>query len=500
MIGNKKIFLIFILIFGFVLRLFLVEEVPAGLYWDEAAMALDAQSVAQTGRDHHGNHWLQPIYPSWGDYKLPGYILTAVPFFKVIKNNPQLAVRFPSLIAGSLTILVVYFFSREIFKDSLQPLVSELVCLTASFLLAVSPWHLQFSRAAFEANLALLFNSLALLFFYKAGKKKIYLILGLITTLAGIYSYYSARIVLPAVLLLVFLFFWKKNFKNIAYFVLFLVLTALLCLPLRFSPLGPQAEQFRLSAKNIFNNRQIINYSSKLIDQDGNNFWARKIHHRFLYQGKELASHFFDHWSLNFLLLEGDSNLRHSTTRIGVLLVAAFIGLVYGQYLLFKKNKKLFIFLNLSLVLSFLPASVPYETPHALRSLNGVFFVNIISGFGLLQLIKFLGEKKRVFCLLSLYLLIFIQFGLYLHDYYFHYPSRSLLAWQGGYKQVVEVVNKEYPQAKKIIFTDFYHRPYLYFLLYSDYQLKDFQTQRQEELASRPLDYRETKKIGKIEF
>jgi len=512
---NKTyIYLFFIIILAFILRLYNVDKIPPSLYWDEAAIALDAKSISLTAKDHHGNFWLQPIFPSWGDYKLPGYILTATPFFKVLAGRIELAVRLPSVIAGTLTVLVVYFLIGELFKLSrFKDLISKpknlinAIALIASFLLATSPWHLQFSRAAFEGNLALLFNSLALLFFLKAARKSQYLVLrifwilaSLLLAILAIYTYYSARIVLPIILFIAFIFFWKRNVKNIFIFILFIGLFFGFTMPLRNSNLSAQANQLRLSTKNILSNEEIIIYSAKLIEQDKDSFIARKIHHRFLYIGKQLLFHYFDHFSLNFLILKGDNNLRHSTGRIGVLLFISAFGLIYGEYLFFKKNIKLFLFLNICLLITFLPAAVPYEVPHALRSLNAVVFINIISAYGLVQLFKLLKTKKKTFLLYIICLFFFIQFIFYLHDYYIHYPGRSFLDWQGGYKQAIKAVNKDYDRADNVVFTNAYGRPYLYFLLYSDYSISKFQEYRQTILAQNPQNYSETFNFDKITF
>ncbi len=505
-----KLILIFfsILVLAFGLRIYKIASIPPGLYWDEAAMALDAKSIAQTGKDQHGHSLLQPIYPSWGDYKLPAYIITAVPFFKIIKNNPELAIRLPSVIAGTLTIFIVYFLTKELFQiknqnknpQLLNYSITNYLPLTAMLLMAISPWHLQFSRVAFEGNLALLFNSLALLFFLKFRKKLIFVIPSLFFSVLGIYTYYSSRIILPSILFLSFLMFFKKSLKNILTLTFLLLLISLCVSPLQKSSLAPQAEQFRLSTKNIMNDTQIIGYSSYLIEQDDKSWLSRKIHHRFFYQAKVLIGHYFDHFSLNYLLLSGDPNLRHSTGRIGVMLVAGFIGLLLGEYYLFLKNKKIFVFLNLCLFISFLPACVPYEVPHSLRALNGVIFLNIISAYGLVLLAKKLFVKKYFILLFLILCLLFGQFLFYLHDYYIHYSPRSYYSWQSGYKEAVKIVNDNFDQIDEVIFTNLYARPYLYFLLYSDYPLAKFQEQRKKLLQKEPLNYQETFIIDKIGF
>ncbi len=262
--------------------------------------------------------------------------------------------------------------------------------------------------------------------------------------------------------------------------------------------MAAKAEQFRLSTKNILNNEDLIKYSSNLLEQDNSSFVAKKIHNRWLYKAKDLASHYFDHFSLNYLILSGDINLRHSTAKIGVLLFIGFIGLLYGEYLMFLQNKKLFIVLNSAIAISLLPAAMTYEVPHSLRSLNAVIFYNIISAFGLIHLLKINRENKLLF---SIFCFLFLtQLTYYLHDYYVHYPVRSYFAWQGGYKDIMLLINKEYPKTSQIIVSDVYARPYIYFLLYSDSSIRDFQSLRTKFLEDHPFNYDETTNIGRVEF
>ena len=157
--------------------------------------------------------------------------------------------------------------------------------------------------------------------------------------------------------------------------------------------------------------------------------------------------------------------------------------------------------------ISLLPAAMTYEVPHSLRSLNAVIFYNIISGFGFIELIKILKNRKILLFTFSrfkletiVYFLLFTQFIFYLHDYYVHYPIRSYFAWQSGYKDIMLLINKEYPKTSHIIISDVYARPYIYFLLYSDYSIGDFQSLRTKFLKDHPFNYDETMNIGKVEF
>src|SRR6185369_3613607 len=55
---------------------------PAGFYVDESSIAYNAQLIAQTGHDEHGEAW--PLYfRAFGDYKNPVYIYLLAGIFKL---------------------------------------------------------------------------------------------------------------------------------------------------------------------------------------------------------------------------------------------------------------------------------------------------------------------------------------------------------------------------------------------------------------------------------
>src|SRR3990167_10476958 len=146
----KKVVLIVIIFVASVLRLYKLGSVPPSLYWDEASLGYNAYSILKTAHDEHGKFLPLTNFGAFGDYKPPGYIYAAVPSIAIFGLN-EFAVRFPSAFFGVLTVILVYLISRKIFE-------SEIISQIAALFLAISPWHLQFSRGAFEANLGLFFS------------------------------------------------------------------------------------------------------------------------------------------------------------------------------------------------------------------------------------------------------------------------------------------------------------------------------------------------------
>jgi 4-amino-4-deoxy-L-arabinose transferase-like glycosyltransferase len=129
-----------ILFFGIAIRFFKLGQVPVSLYWDEAAILVDAKSIAETGRDMHNRPWFQVIFPSYGDYKLPVYIWLASLAVKLFGVS-AFAVRMPSFVAGCLTMVVGALLAKKLFElESKSMSKNKLIALSTLFVIAVSPW------------------------------------------------------------------------------------------------------------------------------------------------------------------------------------------------------------------------------------------------------------------------------------------------------------------------------------------------------------------------
>jgi len=155
-----KYLIYFILIVAFLVRFIGLDHTLA-LNPDEAALGYNAYSLIQTGKDEHGVSW--PLhFKSFGDYKPGGYVYLAIPFVKIFGLTP-LAVRLPNLILSLLTIFFLYKLILLISKSKNLSLYSSLV-------LAISSWHLHFSRGAWESQTPLSLMVLGTYYFFKSIK------------------------------------------------------------------------------------------------------------------------------------------------------------------------------------------------------------------------------------------------------------------------------------------------------------------------------------------
>src|SRR3989338_3340847 len=185
--------LIFILILAAVLRFYQLGSNPPNLDWDEVSLAYNAYSIITTGADEYGNSFPLLSIRSFNDYKPPMYVYSLIPSL-LLFGKTDFAIRFPSALAGTITVLFTYFLVNELFRN-------KKLSALAALLLAISPWHLQFSRIAFEANLALLFFVAGIFFLVKSFSQAAFLPLSAATLGIAMFSYHSLRLIIPLLVL-----------------------------------------------------------------------------------------------------------------------------------------------------------------------------------------------------------------------------------------------------------------------------------------------------------
>ncbi len=157
-----------------VVRLVMLEDIPPGLHGDEGWTGIDARRVLDEG-------WIGP-YVGSALGQPAGFLYLAAPFVKLF-GDTVFAIRLLSALTGTATVLVTYVTFRVMFDRQTGAI--------AAFLLAVTVWHLHFSRIAFTVISWPLLEMLALLFLFlglKSGRWFWYGLAGLSLGL-GVYTY-----------------------------------------------------------------------------------------------------------------------------------------------------------------------------------------------------------------------------------------------------------------------------------------------------------------------
>lgn len=466
---KTKILLSLILSTAFILRFWALGSFPAGFNADEAALGYNAYSILHTGKDEYGTP-LPLIFKSFGDFKPGLYVYLAFPFVVLMGLN-EAAVRFPSLLFGVATVGLVFLLGRKIFK-------SETVGLLSALLLAISPWHIHFSRGAWETNVATFFITLGVYLFIKALEARKYWLWSAVSFLASMYTYQSPRLVIPVFLIILLVIYRQvivKNFKTVSKAV---AITALIAIPLVLQ-FTSGAGSSRFSGLSFFADPGPVSRTNELRGehQFPSSFDSQLIHNKLTAYGISFIGHYLDHFTPNFLFINGDPLIRNKVPEAGQFYLVTSIFLIFGLIYLIRNKVDHSKLLVAWILVAPIASSMTYQTPHALRALNMVIPLTLLMGFGLYKLVTLVKGKLRY--LLIGVICIFIVFELthYLESYYVHYPKRYPLAWEYGFKEMVTKLEKYEDNYNKVVITDRYDQPYILVLFFKQYDPMKYQPQ-----------------------
>ncbi len=456
---RKYWFLILAIFLASLIRFYKLDAVPVSMFGDEMDVGYQAYSILKTGNDYYGNS--MPLhFHSLAEWRTPLYLYSTVPTVAIFGISP-LGVRLPAAFFGVLGVVSFYFLVKIIRENYLKIESSNLENI-ASFMLAISPWHIQYSRAAFEVT-ELLFLLIAGLYFFLVGfNKSKYLLLSTIFLALAPWVYSTAKLFVPALVIALVLLFWKRlrKLKPLSLSVS-LVLYVLISLPLIFSILfGGGAQRFNYI--NVFSDPTIEHEIgvAREVDKWGNSIFSRAFHNKFEVWSEAIVNNFLKSYSTNFLFVDGDLNLRHSIEDMGMFykieLVALIVGLVY--FFSAKFDKKIKIFLLFWLIAGVIPAAITRDGgSHATRLILVLPPFLFLISYGVWAL-----SKKRIL-LLSYLLALSVLFVQYQHQFWVHNPSYSERWWHYGWQGAIDVIKSVEDKYDKIVISTADEPPWIFF-------------------------------------
>ena len=473
----RGLILIFLIVFlAAFLRLWNLNHYPAGLNADEAAIGYNAYSLIQTGKDEHGISW--PIhFKSFGDYKPGLYFYLVLPFVKLLGLNIW-AVRLPNALLGILSVVVVMFLVKQIFGERY---LANRFSLVSGFFLAISPWHLHYSRGGWEAGTATFFILAGVYFFFKALNSSKFFLLSALFFIFSLYTYHSARLLVPLLFLGLVILYRKKIFlkANLKWIIISALIGLVLLLPLVKDFLGP-AGISRFSGVGLLSDTGPFWRVNELRGQHVNP-WSlpvRFLHNRLVAYGLSFFSNWLSHFNGNFLFVFGDIIERNRVPETGQMYLFDILFVVLGIYFLILKRPQNWQFVFLWLMVAPVAAAMTFQAPHALRANNMVIPLVILSAYGAVNLFGWFKKKKKIVRLafyLFILLLIPWNVGHYFYEYYVHYPKTYPAAWEYGFDQLVPYLEEIKGEYEKVYVTDKYDQPYIIFLFYLKYPPEKFQ-------------------------
>lgn len=492
--------LFFIVVLSILLRFNQLGINPPSINWDETSIGYNAYSILKTGNDEYGNRF--PLsFRSFDDFKPPVYIYLTVPSIAIFGLS-EFAVRVPAALFGTLAVVIFYLLVREVLKN-FPSSQREQIALLSAFFMAVSPWHLQFSRAAYEGNIGLFFLISAIYAFFVGLRRGYFLLLSSILFILSIYSYHSFRLIAPIFLVVLLIIFWKELLSKKKPAIISAVIFVIFSLPVYSSLVLPSDVQARLSMVSIFSESDSLkdNLRQLQVSRENNNIIGEIVYNRRAFYFREGLKGYFDHFTPNFLFVTGAGSFHHHAVNFGMMYLWDLPFLFAGLYLFIRRiDKRILVMLSL-LLLAPLPSSIATGAPHGVRAIAMVPTLLFALAFGFYFVtIKIRAWKNTIvsrFLILGIILAFLINFVIYLNQYYVETPRLYGYFWQAGNKEAILKARELEKNYDEIIMSYRYDQPYIYYLFYNKFDPKTYQENWSSVNQENERFYR---KIGKYSF
>lgn len=479
-----KKFLFLIIVAAVFVRLFYLGRTPLALEWDEVALGYDAYSILNTGKDQFGQI-LPFTFRSLDDYKPPLYVYATVPSILTFGLN-EFSTRLPSALFGIGSVFLTYILSLIIFSNIKNTKTHAIkIALTSAFLLSISPWHLQFSRAAFEANISVFITITAATFFLIGLRNPKFFLLAAAFFGLDLFAYHSTRVVAPLLMTGLFILFSKHlpaRKYNLSFALIFFIFF-LIFIPI----LTSKDAQIRFKATNIFTPGVRYTYEKdlgkvflkeRIKDAEAGFTLAGKIFHnqRLVFLDYETLVKAFKNYISNFgfeyLFIKGDAPLHHAP-KMGLLYIVELPFILIGIYSLWKKGfNRYSLIIPLWIILSPIPNAVTREAPNAIRTELILPMYQILTAYGLVVSVRLI-KRQVVWVYLSLIIglvgLFILNISSYLHQYYVHTNYDLAKNWMYGRKEAAKLTEELKEKYDKIIISPRLESPHIFWLFYLKY-------------------------------
>src|SRR3989338_722836 len=416
---GATLWLVIILLIAVFFRFYDLKNVPPGLWADEAINGNNAVEA----------NW-KVFYPE--NFGREGLFINIQSLFVTAFGNEAWVLRLPSAIFGALTVLGLYLMTRELFSGK--------VALFASFFLATSFWHINFSRIGFRAIMAPFFLVWAFYFLFLGMRKQkewIFTSAGFTFGL-GFHTYIAYRAA-PIIAFLPFWSFYKSWREDTGrplgrpvskhcapcLIGLFIFMAFLAALPLLwYYAQNPADFLGRTSAISVFK-------SSNPLGQFSENLVK----------------------TLGMFNFAGDFNWRHNLAGSPQLWWPVGILFLFGIWFSFKKIKWPESFILLWFLVMLLPVAFSNESlPHALRAIILIPPAMIFAALGLDWFWENIRPQLRIFIFIFL-----AATALQAYSQYFLRWAPNFNVYQAFQADITEKahwLNQQPGKIKKYVITD----------------------------------------------
>lgn len=488
---NNKL-LIVIIFFAFILRIVSLSSFPTGFTQDEAALGYDAYSLLETGKDQWGEAF--PLsFRSFGDFKMPLYTYLAAPSVHIFGLN-VFAVRLPNALFGTLAVLATFLMVYELTKRKNFALISSLF-------MAISPWATSLSRGAFEANLTAFFVPIGVWAFYKAIKSPRWIWVTACSFGLNIFSYHSARLFTPFLILIMVLLNRKvlhkrllSKARNKKFILNYLIGAFILALFFLVSVYTLRSgSQMRALDVVIFNPTDkwaaVSDRRYEAVLQGLPDYIARTFSNKVTYVSRLFTSNYLSYLSPVFFFTQGAGEWGYGMIPgRGVLyLFEAILLLVsIGSYIRGKGFKNMG-FVLMWVIISPIAAALAKGPGYAAnRAAVMMPAIQVLSAYGLIVLYRYVKSMnkliwKKIFVVSTL-LIMLVSFISFLEDYRYHAPINGAPSMQWGTKEAIDYVSSIEGDYDEVLISRSLSVPQIWVAFYQKYDPAEIQEASKEWL------------------
>jgi 4-amino-4-deoxy-L-arabinose transferase-like glycosyltransferase len=438
------------------LRFVALGQVPPALNVDEAVNGYEAYSLLLTGRDEWGNAWPITIR-AFNDYRRPAIVYSAIPFVGLFGLD-TFAIRATAATWGLLTVLVVYRLARDMFGRGAGAL--------AGLMLAISPWHIAFSRSGREATVAILAVTVGLWCCWRwfTSRRPAWLAGAALAFGLSLYTYNITQAFTPLMLAALALIFAKPLWRQKRCAMMALLIVVLVAAPLIYALASNSQSSNRLDYVTIFRpDEPLIQSAGTAVKQ-----WL-------------------GHFAPEYLFIRGDAHSVLHAPGFGQLYAVDALLLPLGLLGIFqsKQNRRAGAILIAWIALGAVPAALTIQemgTAHSLRGSLGVPAYATLSALGLMTIwnARRLGRKARAALLGALAGALVWNAAIVLRNYFVVYPVQSAHAFEYGLKEVVDYVTAHEDEYDTIALTNWISQPHIFVLFFQRTDPRRFQAEHPE--------------------
>jgi 4-amino-4-deoxy-L-arabinose transferase-like glycosyltransferase len=340
-----------------------VSHNSPGFFVDEASIAYNAHTIAQSGVDEYGQAF--PLYfRAFGEYKNPVYTYLLAALFRFTGPSVFVA-RMLSAVLGLIAALLLGLLASRITRRRWAGLLVFVVVL-------LTPWMFEISRLVFEVSVFPALLSGFLLLLYQASRREEWswriaaglgVLLGLMT-----YTYSIGRLLAPLFALGLAFFFTRRSWRGV---VLTGIVFAVMLLPL---------------ATFTWRNPGALNERYKFVTYVKPGDTNPQMALRFV-------QNYVGNFSPRSWLIEGDPEPRHHLPGMGSLLAGMVVLAALGFVLILLRHRReaWWRFIVYGLAVSPIPASLTLDHFHTLRLITLPVFLFVLT----MPAIEFLAAETE---------------------------------------------------------------------------------------------------------